>query len=263
MVKIFTDEERREIMAAALDAVKNESSKARQRGDVGLTSNKTERMKLRESIVKDIRKTVRVNVVNAVLSFLPREAQAAIQTSAFASDVARRAAEAVGAPADVASKVALAAGISGAIAGPAIVQAQRSVRRREEQRRALLAARGPFASPEIPIGELEFSEQLQETKTKISDLGTALLTGRFEKAKDILTFLVDKGRAGAAAARAYTEAIADAGIKEHTFAKTAAEEEFNKQAGRIPMNIYRAYSVLYERANREFEGFAKDPPLKG
>lgn len=248
MVRIFTDEERREIMSAALDAVKDEADKARQRGDPGITRPKTERMKLRESIVKDIRRTVKVNVINTVLSILPREAAAGIQAAAFFGGI---------------SPIPLVGQAAGLIAGPVLVQAQRAVRRREEQRRALLAARGPFASPEIPIGELEFSEQLAESKAKLAELGTALLTGRFEKAKDILTFLVDKGRAGAAAARAYAEAIADAGIKEHTFAKTAAEEEFNKQAGRIPMNIYRAYSVLYERANREFEGFAKDPPIRG
>lgn len=264
MVELFTQEEQRAIMSTALDAVKGEAEEARRRGDVGITGTKTEKEKIRSKIVDDVIRTVRTNVVNTVLSFIPREFAAGITTSAFFADISRRLTEAAGLPADVAAQFAKAGGVIGAAVGVGVASAQRSIKLREQQRLALIAAKGPFISPETTvIGGLNFDEQFSESKEKMADFFIALSTGRGNTAKDIATFLVDKGRAGAAAVRAYNEALAEGGITNFTFAKTAAEEEFNKQVGRIPIKIYRAYSVLHERANAEFERFAKDPPLKG
>lgn len=255
MAELFTQEERRAIMATALDAVKGESEEARRRGDVGTTSTKTERQKVREKIAADVVRTVRNNITNTVLSLLPREVAATIRFQAFAKNLS----ETLGVPPIASSIIAkIAAG-----AGPILVQVQRSIQQQEQRRLALISARGPFVSPENVIKKFSFGEQVQESKEKLADLFLALATGRGETAKDISTFLIDKGRASVAAARAYNEALAEGGLNNFTFAKTAAEEEFNKQVGRIPIKLYRAYSVLHERANIEFEKFAKDPPLKG
>ena len=267
----FSPEELREIRGAALDAVKAKKEEARQKGDLTpLGKTEQERRRVLVQIMATVSRTVGVNIVNKLLAVLPREFSAAIQVGSFVSEAARSVAEAAaiatGAGAIVAGSVgaiaAKAGRITGAAAGAGIVQAQRYAQRVEEARQAKVDALGPFGIPETVFsGKFSLAEATSLKKKKFQELIMAAVAGDATRVTEIVTFMAGEGKAAIEGVRAYAEALAD--WQGHTRAKTAAEQAWNQRTGRMPETVYRNFSVIYNRANAEFESFRKDPPFKG
>lgn len=254
----FNQEEVADVARIALDAV----SRQRERTAKGLTASgqagvtaETEKAKVgavRRGIT-GIAKAAKVNLINQFLGLLPEEVSAGFATANFLGDLA-----------DVIPVVGRPVGAAaGAVVGPAVVQAQRKLRRVEQRIQAIQAAGGLLASKEFVTEQrLDLEGAIAEFGNVKKQIVAALVAGDQQKLIEIFIKVSTEGRAALAAVKASADELADAqGV---TRAKTAAQQAFNRASGPyVPKRLFDAYSILHRETVEEFNNFYKDPPIKG
>lgn len=258
VVRSFNQEEVSDVVRIALDAVSRQRERTAKglsaSGQAGVTAE-TEKAKV-GAIRKGIRgvaQAAKINLVNRFLGLLPEEVSAGFAAAGFLGDLA-----------DVVPILGRPVGAAaGAVVGPAIVQAQRKLRRVEQRIQAIQAAGGLLASKEFVTEQrLDLEGGLKEFGNVKKQIVEALTAGDMEKLLQIFIKISTEGRATVAAVKAYTDELADQqGV---TRAKTAAQQAFNRAQGPyVPKRLFDAYNIMHRETLEQFNSFYKDPPLKG